>query len=85
MSFEKEFGMRFGDYYVVEVSMRPSNPLWRAVASAVRGDSIMLFHGYTMEEYKRKEFYTFRVVEKIQAMSDRPEQTDAVNFICPLT
>ena len=77
MTFEQEFGIRFGDYYVVEVSMRPNNPPWRALAFSPRGDTIVLAAGgleRDAETYRRKQFYSFRVVEKIQAMSDRPER-----------
>ena len=71
-------GMEFGRYYVVEVSFRPSNPVFRCIALNARaGGCVRLVSaGLEMddEQVHLDQLAFFRVVDEIRSVKDRPSQ-----------
>lgn len=68
--------MQYGHYYVVEVSFRPSNPLFRCIALEAReGGSVRLVSsGLERDEetVRLDQLAFFRVVHEITEMQQRP-------------
>lgn len=67
--------MKFGHYYVVEVSYRPGNPIHRAIAHSARADGVTLVaSGYERPIVEKPgDLAYFRVVEEIKSMRENPE------------
>ena len=68
-------GMKYGHYYVVKVSFRPSNPVFRCIAFDARnGGSVRLVNGGMNREdemVRLDQLAFFRVVHEIAEMQQR--------------
>lgn len=75
----QEHGMEFGRYYVVEVSFRPSNPIFRCIAfNAREGGSVRLVSGgleHDDEMVRLSQLAFFRVVSEIAEMRQKTSRS----------